>query len=72
VTVVTPVVDAGLGNTSWMVDLGDGRLAVIDPGRHPGPFRSRCGTARRPGLYRSEAGVSGAATVRQLIEALGG
>jgi glyoxylase-like metal-dependent hydrolase (beta-lactamase superfamily II)/rhodanese-related sulfurtransferase len=38
VTVVTPVVDAGLGNTSWMVALGDGRLAVIDPGRHPGPF----------------------------------
>jgi glyoxylase-like metal-dependent hydrolase (beta-lactamase superfamily II)/rhodanese-related sulfurtransferase len=36
--VVTPVVDAGLGNTSWLVDLGDSRLAVIDPGRHPGPF----------------------------------
>ena len=37
-TSVTPVVDTGLGNTSWIVDLGDGRLAVVDPGRHPGPF----------------------------------
>ncbi|MGH9037386.1 MAG: MBL fold metallo-hydrolase [Acidimicrobiia bacterium] len=37
-TRVTPVVDVGLGNTSWIIDLGDGRLAVIDPGRHPGPF----------------------------------
>jgi hydroxyacylglutathione hydrolase len=35
---VTPVVDAGLGNTSWVIDLGDRRMAVVDPGRHPGPF----------------------------------
>lgn len=37
-TPVIPVVDEGLGNTSWLVDLGDGRLSVIDPGRHPGPY----------------------------------
>ncbi|MGH9285544.1 MAG: MBL fold metallo-hydrolase, partial [Acidimicrobiales bacterium] len=37
-TLVTPVVDEGLGNASWIVDLGDHRLAVIDPGRHPGRF----------------------------------
>src|SRR5919106_3124293 len=36
--VVRPIHDAGLGNTSWVIDLGDGRLAVVDPGRHPGPF----------------------------------
>jgi len=36
--VVTPVLDAGLGNTSWVIDIGDRRLAVVDPGRHPGPF----------------------------------
>jgi hydroxyacylglutathione hydrolase len=36
--VITPVPDEGLGNTSWLVDLGDGRVAVVDPGRHPGPF----------------------------------
>ncbi|HEV8628201.1 MAG TPA: rhodanese-like domain-containing protein [Acidimicrobiia bacterium] len=35
---VTPVADEGLGNTSWIVDIGDRRLAVVDPGRHPGPF----------------------------------
>jgi glyoxylase-like metal-dependent hydrolase (beta-lactamase superfamily II)/rhodanese-related sulfurtransferase len=38
VSVVTPLADEGLGNTSWLVDLGDRRLAVVDPGRHPGPF----------------------------------
>ena len=37
-SLVSPVVDDGLGNSSWIVDLGDGRLAVVDPGRHPGPF----------------------------------
>lgn len=36
--IVTPVLDVGLGNTSWIIDLGDRRLAVVDPGRHPGPF----------------------------------
>ena len=35
---ITPVLDEGLGNTSWLVDLGDRRTAVVDPGRHPGPF----------------------------------
>jgi hydroxyacylglutathione hydrolase len=37
-SIVTPVRDEGLGNTSWLIDLGDRRLAVVDPGRHPGPF----------------------------------
>ena len=37
-SIVSAVVDTGLGNSSWVVDLGDRRLAVIDPGRHPGPF----------------------------------
>jgi glyoxylase-like metal-dependent hydrolase (beta-lactamase superfamily II)/rhodanese-related sulfurtransferase len=37
-SIVVPVPDAGLGNTSWVVDLGDGRVAVIDPARHPGPY----------------------------------
>jgi hydroxyacylglutathione hydrolase len=37
-SVVTAVPDEGLGNTSWLIDLGDRRLAVVDPGRHPGPF----------------------------------
>jgi glyoxylase-like metal-dependent hydrolase (beta-lactamase superfamily II) len=37
-SLVTPVADKGLGNTSWLIDLGDRRVAVVDPGRHPGPF----------------------------------
>ncbi|HET6685856.1 MAG TPA: MBL fold metallo-hydrolase [Jiangellaceae bacterium] len=37
-SLVTPVADKGLGNTSWLIDLGDHRVAVVDPGRHPGPF----------------------------------
>ncbi len=37
-SLVTPLPDEGLGNTSWLVDLGDRRVAVVDPGRHPGPF----------------------------------
>ena len=37
-SLITPVPDEGLGNTSWLIDLGDRRVAVVDPGRHPGPF----------------------------------
>jgi hydroxyacylglutathione hydrolase len=37
-SIVTDVRDEGLGNTSWLIDLGDRRVAVVDPGRHPGPF----------------------------------
>lgn len=35
---IIPIVDHGLGNSSYVVDLGDDRLAVLDPGRHPGPY----------------------------------
>src|SRR5205807_2363182 len=30
---ITPVVDESLGNTAWFVDLGDGRLLIVDPSR---------------------------------------
>src|SRR5688572_29869452 len=30
---LVPVVDDGLGNTTWMVDLGDGRALVVDASR---------------------------------------
>jgi glyoxylase-like metal-dependent hydrolase (beta-lactamase superfamily II)/rhodanese-related sulfurtransferase len=36
--VVVPVVDEGLGNSSYVVDLGDGRALVIDPERDPAPY----------------------------------
>lgn len=32
------LVDEGLGNSSYIVDLGDGRAMVLDPGRDPGPY----------------------------------
>jgi glyoxylase-like metal-dependent hydrolase (beta-lactamase superfamily II)/rhodanese-related sulfurtransferase len=37
---VVPVafVDEGLGNSSYLVDIGDGRALVIDPARHPGAY----------------------------------
>jgi hydroxyacylglutathione hydrolase len=35
---VIPVVDEGLGNAAWLVDLGDGRALVLDPTRDPTPY----------------------------------
>ena len=45
----TPValVDEGLGNSSYLVDLGDGRALVLDPSRHPRPYVAE---AERRGL----------------------
>ena len=31
-------VDEGLGNSSYLIDIGDGRAVVIDPSRHPRPY----------------------------------
>jgi glyoxylase-like metal-dependent hydrolase (beta-lactamase superfamily II) len=38
VTDIVSVVDDGLGNSSYLVDLGDGRALVVDPARHPGAY----------------------------------
>ena len=35
---ISVVVDAGLGNCSYVVDLGDGRALVVDPERDPRPY----------------------------------
>ncbi|HWB72148.1 MAG TPA: MBL fold metallo-hydrolase, partial [Egibacteraceae bacterium] len=35
---IVPIVDAGLGNSSYLVDVGDGRALVVDPTRDPGPY----------------------------------
>lgn len=37
-TDIVAVVDEGLGNSSYVVDLGDGRAMVIDPERDPTPY----------------------------------
>lgn len=38
--------DEGLGNTSWLVDLGDGSALVVDPRRDPRPYVSASGQRR--------------------------
>ena len=35
---IHPVVDEGLGNSAYMVELGDGRALVVDPARDPTPY----------------------------------
>lgn len=35
---VSAIVDAGLGNSAYVVDLGDGSALVIDPRRDPRPY----------------------------------
>jgi glyoxylase-like metal-dependent hydrolase (beta-lactamase superfamily II)/rhodanese-related sulfurtransferase len=36
--IIHPVVDEGLGNSAYVVELGDGRAMVIDPARDPTPY----------------------------------
>jgi hydroxyacylglutathione hydrolase len=35
---IQPIVDEGLGNAAWLVDLQDGRAMVVDPSRDPTPY----------------------------------
>ena len=42
-----PLVDEGLGNSSYLLDLGDGQALAVDPERDPGPYLA---TARHRGL----------------------
>jgi len=44
---VVPIEDPGLGNTSYLVDLGDGSGLVVDPERDPRPYLD---AAKRHGL----------------------
>ncbi|MGR6963236.1 rhodanese-like domain-containing protein [Geodermatophilus sp. URMC 61] len=44
---LVPVVDDGLGNTTWLVDLGDGRALVVDA---PRDLRAVHAAARQRGL----------------------
>ena len=40
---VTAIVDEGLGNSSYVVDLGDGSALVVDPERDPRPYLAELG-----------------------------
>lgn len=44
---IVPIVDEGLGNSSYLVDVGDGRAVVVDPERDPIPYLA---AAERRGL----------------------
>jgi hydroxyacylglutathione hydrolase len=44
---IIPVVDEGLGNSAYVVDLGDGGALVVDPERDPRPYLA---TAEERGL----------------------
>ena len=46
-TVPVAFVDEGLGNSSYLIDVGDGRAIVVDPSRHPAPYLAE---AERRGL----------------------
>ncbi len=35
---IVPIIDTGLGNSSYLVDLGDGSALVVDPERDPTPY----------------------------------
>jgi len=35
---IVPIIDTGLGNSSYLVDLGDGSALVVDPERDPSPY----------------------------------
>lgn len=35
---ILPLVDERLGNSAYVVDLGDGSALVVDPGRSPRPY----------------------------------
>jgi hydroxyacylglutathione hydrolase len=45
--VISTLVDEGLGNCSYVIDLGDGRALVLDPSRDPRPYLA---DAERRGL----------------------
>ncbi|OJF10351.1 MBL fold metallo-hydrolase [Couchioplanes caeruleus] len=44
---IHPLVDEGLGNTAWLIDLGDGRALAVDP---PRDLRALRAVAERRGL----------------------
>jgi hydroxyacylglutathione hydrolase len=51
---IVPIVDEGLGNSSYLVDLGDGRALVVDPGRDPAPYLAAAAERRLRLAYAAE------------------
>lgn len=51
---IVAFVDEGLGNSSYLVDLGDGRALAIDPSRDPVPYEREAGRRRLSIGYAAE------------------
>ena len=51
---VHPVVDEGLGNSAYVVELGDGRALVVDPARDPTPYLQLARWRRLQVAYAAE------------------
>lgn len=51
---IVAFVDEGLGNSSYLVDLGDGRALAIDPSRDPAPYQHEAGRRRLSIGYAAE------------------
>lgn len=52
--IIVPVVDEGLGNSSYVVDLGDRRALAIDPERDPSPYLRAASQSRDRIVYSAE------------------
>jgi glyoxylase-like metal-dependent hydrolase (beta-lactamase superfamily II)/rhodanese-related sulfurtransferase len=52
--IITAVVDEGLGNSSYVVDLGFGRALVVDPERDPIPYLRAAARGSRRIVYSVE------------------
>ena len=51
---IHPVVDEGLGNSAYVVELGDGRDLVVDPARDPTPYLELARGRRLQVAYAAE------------------
>jgi hydroxyacylglutathione hydrolase len=51
---IHPVVDEGLGNSAYLVELGDGRALVVDPARDPTPYLELVRRRRLQVAYAAE------------------
>ena len=51
---IHPIVDEGLGNSAYVVELGDGRALVVDPARDPTPYLELARRRRLEIAYAAE------------------
>jgi hydroxyacylglutathione hydrolase len=71
---IHPVVDEGLGNSAYVVELGDGRALVIDPARDPTPYLELARWRRLQVAYAAETHLHAdfLTGTRELAAAAGG